>query len=124
MKIEKLDKDFCVCQVESFSQVNLDDTSNEFLFISKTNEENSLVCSSDCVPKNTIKSEYGWCAFRIKGTLDFSLVGILAKISTLLADKGIAIYVISTFNTDYVLVKKENYDKALLELANNGYVIL
>ena len=55
----------------------------------------------------------GWKAFRIQGVLDFSLIGILAKIATVLADNGISIFVVSTYNTDYVLIKKENYQKAL-----------
>ena len=55
----------------------------------------------------------GWKAFRIQGVLDFSLIGILAKIDTVLADNGISIFAVSTYNTDYVLIKKENYQKAL-----------
>lgn len=55
----------------------------------------------------------GWKAFRIQGVLDFSSIGILAKIATVLADNGISIFAVSTYNTDYVLIKKENYQKAL-----------
>ena len=55
----------------------------------------------------------GWKAFRIQGVLDFSLIGILAKIAIVLADNGISIFAVSTYNTDYVLIKKENYQKAL-----------
>ena len=55
----------------------------------------------------------GWKAFRIQGVLDFSLIGILVKIATVLADNGISIFAVSTYNTDYVLIKKENYQKAL-----------
>ena len=54
-----------------------------------------------------------WKAFRIQGVLDFPLIGILAKIATVLADNGISIFAVSTYNTDYVLIKKENYQKAL-----------
>ncbi len=49
----------------------------------------------------------GWKAFRIQGVLDFSLIGILAKIATVLADNGISIFAVSTYNTDYVLIKKK-----------------
>ena len=55
----------------------------------------------------------GCKAFRIQGVLDFSLIGILAKIATVLADNGMSIFAVSTYNTDYVLIKKENYQKAL-----------
>ncbi len=121
MEIKRIDVDFSVCKVEDFSQVNLDD---EFVFIGKTDEEISLVCNNDYIPKNTIECETGWKCFRIQGVLDFSLVGILAKISTLLANNLISIYAISTFNTDYILVKKEHFDKALFILSEQGYTVV
>ena len=65
-----------------------------------------------------------WKAFRIQGTLDFSLIGILLKISCLMAENNIGIFAISTFNTDYVLMKKENYQKALDVLKALGYMII
>ena len=74
--------------------------------------------------KNTIERDDGWKAFRIQGVLDFSLIGILAKISTILADNGIGIFAISTYNTDYILTKAENYERALEILAKEGYTIL
>ena len=55
--------------------------------------------------------------------MDFSLIGILAKIATILADNGISIFAVSTYNTDYVLIKKENYQKALEVLQTTGYKI-
>ena len=121
MQIKIINTDFTVCKVEDFTQVNFDD---EFVFISKTDEENSLVCSSGFTPQNTTEYEKGWRCFRIEGVLDFSLVGILAKISSLLADNLIPIYAVSTFNTDYILVKKEHFDKAILTLSQNGYNIV
>ena len=69
-------------------------------------------------------SEDGWKAFRIEGVLDFSLTGILAKIANLLAERKIAIFAVSTFNTDYILVKEEYEMKALSRLAEAGYKIL
>ena len=66
----------------------------------------------------------GWKAFRIQGVLDFSLIGILSKISAVLADNKIGIFAISTYNTDYILVKAENYSKALEVLADEGYQIV
>ena len=104
MQIKVLDQNFTVCKVEDYSQVNLD---KEFTFIEKTDEENSLVCLTENVPTNTTEREDGWRALRIEGVLDFSLVGILAKIATILADCKIPIFAISTYNTDYVLVKED-----------------
>ena len=121
MKIEKIDYEFTVCRVKDYTLVNLDD---EFCFIGKTDEEKSLVCRTDKVPDNVAEQENGWNAFRIKGVLDFSLVGVLSKISALLAGNGIGIFVVSTYNTDYVFVKEEKMGEALQVLADNGYRVV
>ena len=121
MEIKKIDHNFSVCQVEDYSLVNLN---SEYSFIGKTDEEKSLVCITDEVPANVIQQDDGWKAFRIQGVLNFSLIGILAKIAAALADNGISIFAESTYNTDYVLMKKENYQKALDVLKALGYMII
>lgn len=121
MEIKKIQHDFSVCQVKDYSLVNLD---SEYNFIGKTDEEKSLVCITNEVPANVIQRDDGWKAFRIQGVLDFSLIGILAKIATILADNGISIFAVSTYNTDYVLIKKENYQKGLDVLQEAGYKII
>lgn len=121
MEIKKIYQDFSVCQVKDYSLVNLD---SEYNFIGKTDEEKSLVCITSEVPENTIQRDDGWKAFRIQGVLDFSLIGILAKIATVLADNGIPIFAVSTYNTDYVLIKKENYQKGMDVLQAAGYKIV
>ena len=65
----------------------------------------------------------GWKAFRIQGVLDFSLIGILSKISSVLAENEIGIFAISTFNTDYILTKEENFGRAIEVLSKAGYQI-
>lgn len=121
MEIKKIDEEFSVCQVEDYTYANLD---SEYYFIGKTDEEKSLVCPVSEVPANAIKRDDGWRAFRIQGVLDFSLIGILAKIASVLADNGISIFAVSTYNTDYVMVKKENFQDALEVLAAAGYEIV
>ena len=121
MEIKKFNQNFSVCQVKDYLLTNLD---SEYCFIGKTDEEKSLVCITSEVPENTIQRDDGWKAFRIQGVLDFSLIGILAKIATVLADNGISIFAVSTYNTDYVLIKKENYQKALDILQTTGYKIV
>lgn len=121
MELKKLNKDFSVCKVENYSLVNLD---AEYSFIGKTDEEKSLVCITNDVPSNVLQRDDGWKGFRIQGVLDFSLIGILSKISAILADNGISIFAVSTYNTDYVLIKKENYQKALDVLKDSGYKII
>lgn len=102
----------------------MDYLDSEYNFIGKTDEEKSLVCITNEVPANVIQRDDGWKAFRIQGVLDFSLIGILSKIATILADNGISIFAVSTYNTDYVLIKKENYQKGLDVLQGAGYKII
>ena len=120
MELKIINQGFSICKVEDLSQI---DYSDEFCFLGKTDEELSLVCSTDLIPKNTIESDNGWKAFRIQGVLDFSLIGILSKISTLLANNKIGIFAVSTYNTDYILTKEENFEKSIKILQQNGYVI-
>ena len=120
MELKRLENNFTVCKVEDFSGV---DMNREFVFVGKTDEEISLVCDTDAVPDNTTERSDGWKAFRIEGKLDFTLIGILSKISTALAKNNIGIFAVSTYNTDYILVKAEDFDKAIAVLDEKGYRI-
>lgn len=118
MDIERIEQDFSVCKIPDLSQTDLSDT---FCFVGKTDRELSLVCRTDDAPKNASERSDGWKAFRVHGVLDFSLIGILAEISGILAEKRIGIFVVSTYDTDYVLTKKEDYEQALSALAAAGW---
>ena len=118
--LETLQPRFSMCKVEDYSGVDL---TKPFCFTGTTDEENSLVCPESLVPGNTIERDDGWKGFRIIGQLDFSLIGILARISKILADSEIGIFAISTYNTDYILTKEENFKKAMKALQNAGYEV-
>lgn len=120
VKLKKLDYDLTICKAKSIDDIDLGE---EFYFIGKTEEELSLVCITEHTPENAIERDDGWKGFYIQGVLDFSLVGILSKISEILANNKIGIFAVSTFNTDYILVKKENFERALEVLASEGYLI-
>ena len=120
MKLKAIEHDFTVCKVRDISQVDFND---EFCFLGKTDEEISLVCRSEKTPLNTVEREDGWKAYRIEGILDFSLVGILSRISAVMAENEIGIFALSTFNTDYVLVKKHNFERAVNALRGAGYEV-
>ena len=120
MELLLLPYDFTVCKVADIADIDL---SREFYFIGRTDEEISLVCRTEDTPVNTTEREDGWRSFRICGVLDFSLIGILSRISGILADNGIGIFAVSTYNTDYILVKEENYDKAVRVLSEAGYKV-
>lgn len=92
----------------------------KFYSITKTDEELSIVVEEDInIPSESI--EYNWRAIKIVGTLDFTLIGILSKISTILAQAGISIFAISTYNTDYILLKADKLLKASEILKQSGY---
>ncbi len=119
MKLHVIDRDFTVCKVKDTEGIRY----SEFTFVGVTDEEVSLVCSTSDVPEDTLEREDGWRAFRIEGVLDFSLIGILSRISTILAEGGIGIFAVSTYNTDYILTKRENFDRALALLEERGYTV-
>lgn len=121
MELKKLDHELTVCKVADISDI---DMSADFYFIGKTDEEISLVCRTEETPEKTIERDDGWKGFRIQGVLDFSLIGILSKLSGILAEHKIGIFAVSTYNTDYILVKEENFEKALDVLAVEGYEIV
>ena len=118
--LEPLEIQFSVCKVTDYTGIDMD---QPFVFSGRTDQEKSLVCPTAIVPDNTLARDDGWRAFRICGELDFSLIGILAKISKILAENAIGIFAISTYNTDYILTKEKNFDKALQVLADTGYEI-
>ena len=120
MKLKKLPYTLTVCKLETVEQIDLN---AGFYFIGRTDEEISLVCRTECTPERTLEREDGWRGFRIEGTLDFSLIGILSPIAAILAENKIGIFAVSTYNTDYVLVKEENFDKAMTALGAAGYEI-
>lgn len=120
MRLRKIGGAFSVCRISDVSGV---DFSREFCFLGKTDEEISLVCETDAAPEGALAREDGWRAFRIEGVLDFSLVGILAGISAFLAENGIGIFAVSTYNTDYILTKEENFGRTLEALEKAGYEI-
>lgn len=121
MELKKLDYDLTVCKVASIADI---DINAGFFFLGKTDEEISLVCLTSDVPQHTTQRDDGWKGFRIQGVLDFSLIGILSKLSGILAENKIGIFAVSTYNTDYILVKREDFDRAVNVLSDAGYVLV
>jgi hypothetical protein len=121
MELKRIEDKLTVCKVGNLSDI---DMTAELFFIGKTDEELSLVCRTEDTPAETTERDDGWRGFRIQGVLDFSLIGILSKISGILAENKIGIFAVSTYNTDYILVKEENYETALEVLAAEGYSIV
>lgn len=120
LRMDALGQEFSICKVADYSQIDLE---SPFVFTGSTDEEKSLVCPTELIPQNNVERDDGWKALRIIGMLDFSLVGILARISNILAENSIGIFAVSTFNTDYIFVKRFNFDKAIKALEDAGFII-
>lgn len=121
MNLKKLPYELSICKLNSVTDFNFD---FDFCFFAKTDDEISLVCKTEDVPFDVITRDDGWHGFYFQDTLDFSLIGVLSKISAVLAENNIGIFAVSTYNTDYILVKSENFDKAASVLKSNGYTFV
>ena len=119
LNLQILPQPLTVCKVDGLEGFSM----SGLYFIGSTDAELSLVCETDRAPADTLAREDGWRAFRVVGTLDFSLTGILSRIATVLADEKIGIFAVSTYDTDYILVKRENLDRAAEALKRAGYGI-
>lgn len=95
----------------------------EFWSVTRTGEEMSVVCAEVGIPE-TVKSDKGWRCLKVHGPLDFSLTGILVSLARPMAEAGISIFALSTYDTDYILVKEEQLDRALAVLTENGHKVI
>lgn len=119
MKIKVLEDSYSVLQYEKLPQ-NLP----EKCFLAITDDEVSILCKSDLAPENAINCEGEMRGFRIDEELDFSLLGIIARITAILADNDISVFVVSSFKTDYFFVREENLALSMQLLLSSGYEIL
>lgn len=120
MTLQALPHAFTVCKVASPAGIDL---AAPFTFAGVTDGECSLACPTAAVPAQTTAREDGWMAFRVKGSMAFGLVGVLSRITGTLAAAGISVFAVSTFDTDYVLVKAERFEAALCALAAEGFAV-
>ena len=94
-----------------------------FLSVSVTSEETSVVCEEGRVPDG-VQADTDWRTFKVAGPLDFSLTGILLAIAAPLAEAGVGIFAVSTYDTDYVLVKQDSLDRAVSALRSAGHIVV
>lgn len=123
LSMKLLEESYGVCRLDKNEPIPEWANNSDFSSITRTPEELSIVCFQNNIPDN-IKCERDWKILKIEGQLDFSLIGILASISTILAQKGISIFAISTYDTDYILVKNKDIDKAIESLINERYEVI
>ena len=93
-----------------------------FTSVTRTPDELSVVCAADAIPGG-VQAERGWSCLRVVGRLDFSLTGVLASIAGPLADAGVSIFAVSTYDTDYVLVRTDALQAAIGCLRAAGHEV-
>jgi uncharacterized protein len=111
---------FAVCRLAPGDEVPAWVSGGTFTSVTRTRDELSVVCAESAVPQR-IRREDGWRVFKIEGPLDFGLTGILASVTAPLAAAGVSIFALSTFDTDYVMVKEEGVKRAVEALAAAGH---
>jgi uncharacterized protein len=94
----------------------------EFFSVTRTRDELSIIIADARAPREA-KCERDWRLLMVKGPLDFNLVGIIAGLSGTLADSGVSIFALSTYDTDYIMVKQPDLDRALAALRQAGYPV-
>jgi hypothetical protein len=114
--------EFAVCRLSPDAPIPAWAAGREFFSITRTADELSVVCLQDAVPEG-VRSERDWHCLRVAGAMPFSVVGVLAALTAALADDGLSVFAVSTFDTDYLLVKSSDWLRALDALRSRGYSI-
>lgn len=122
LNLQLLPAIYGVCKLSPNDSIPKWATASTFYSITKTSEELSIVCLQENIP-SSIQCEKDWRILKIKGPLDFSLIGILSSLSNLMALNQISIFALSTYDTDYILIKQKDIDNAIQMLRNNEYIV-
>jgi hypothetical protein len=117
-----LDDLYAVVRLEPDAELPAWARGGPFWSITRSEAELSVVCRQDDVPAEA-SAERGWCAFEVAGPLDFSLTGIVASLVSPLSEAEIPLFVVSTFETDYLLVREQHLHAAVEALAGAGHSI-
>src|SRR5437867_13048828 len=113
---------FAVCKLTPEAPIPAWAITGAFSSITRTTDELSVVCRQDAVPEGII-CERGWRCLRVAGTMPFTVVGVLASLTAPLAEAGISVFAISTFDTDYLLMKADDLERAIDVLRQRGHTI-
>ena len=119
--IEVVPGRYAVCQLDAVAEVP-GWVSGAVTSVTRTPAELSIICSEECVPGD-VRSESGWRCLRVVGPLEFSMVGVIASLTGVLADAGLSVFVVSTFDTDCLLVKQADLDTAVKSLTSAGHSV-
>lgn len=119
-----LSEQYAICRLDPTLPIPAWATGGEFVSITRTPEELSIVCAESALPPTGIPgADHGWAGLKLAGPLDFSLTGIIAEITEVLAAIGITVFVVATYETDYVFVRHESLERAIRGLQLDGYAV-
>ncbi len=114
---------YAVCRLDPGEPVPAWAWQGDFVTVTRTPEELSVLCAEDSVPEG-VQVERGWRCLKLAGPFDFALTGVLASVLGPLAEAGIGILAVSTFHTDYVLVRADRLEQALHALREAGHTVI
>ena len=120
--LRRLPGQFAVYQLEPTAPLPGWAAVGEFFSITRTADELSIVCNQSLV-SDGVRCEKGWRCLRVAGTMDFSMIGVVASLATLLSEAGVSVFVVSTFDTDYLLVKESDLERAAAALRAAGHQV-
>lgn len=115
-----LSETFAICRLPGGSAIPAWATGGAFFAITRTADELSVIAAQQYVPE-AVQCSRGWRALKVEGPLDFAVVGVVASISAPLAQAGIPIFIVSTYDTDYLLVTVKHFHQALTVLEDAGH---
>jgi uncharacterized protein len=122
VQLYALDELYAVVRLEPDADIPSWARTGHFWSVTRSDSELSVVCPQEQVPPDA-SAERGWCAFEVAGPLDFSLTGIVASLVTPLADEDIPLFVVSTFETDYLLVREHDLHRSVAALTSAGHSV-
>ncbi len=112
-----------ICRLDACAEIPSWACKGDFFSITRTAHELSIICPQESVPAG-VRREKGYRCFKVKGPLDFASTGILDLLTTPLAQAGVSVFAVSTFDTDYLLVKQEQTKKAIVALSEAGHHVI
>jgi len=114
---------FAVCRLEPDAALPAWAMRGSFFSITRTPEEVSIVCQQDAVPEDVL-AEKAWRGLKVEGPIDFAFTGVLASLARPLAEAGVSIFPLATYNTDYLLLKEQDLARAIVALSEEGHALL
>lgn len=113
---------FSICKLDPASDIPSWAWDGNFYSITRTTDELSIICDRRNIPEN-INCEHNWRVLVIEGPFEFEEIGILHSITKSLAEADLSLLTVSTYNTDYILIKEDHYDEATKSLERAGHII-